>query len=106
MEETPKKLKEVIEVCFAVRNAGKDVQLEAQVLYNMEARPLVQEYWHMREQILRSEFILLQTLGFDLVVDHPYTYLLKYVKGLKGDRNLVQGDRHLAQIAWNFVNDR
>jgi hypothetical protein len=38
-------------------------------------------------------------VAFDLTVEHPYKYLLTYVKGIKGNRNL-------AQVAWNFVNDR
>ncbi len=42
---------------------------------------------------------MLQTVAFDLTVEHPYKYLLTYVKGIKGNRNL-------AQVAWNFVNDR
>lgn len=35
------------------------------------------------------ERILLQTIKFDLQVDHPYQFLLKYAKCLKGKRYLV-----------------
>jgi len=31
------------------------------------------------------ERILLQTIKFDLQVEHPYGYLLKYAKCLKGE---------------------
>jgi hypothetical protein len=31
------------------------------------------------------ERILLQTIKFDLQVEHPYSYLLKYAKCLKGE---------------------
>ena len=31
------------------------------------------------------ERILLQTIKFDLQTSHPYQYLLKYAKGLKGN---------------------
>lgn len=43
--------------------------------------------------------MLLQTLSFDLTVEHPYDFLLSFVKVLKGDRTI-------AQYAWNFLNDR
>ena len=49
------------------------------------------------------ERILLQTIKFDLQVDHPYSYLLKYAKTLKGDKTKIQ---QLVQMAWTFVNDR
>ena len=38
-------------------------------------------------------------LSFDLTVDHPYKFILAFVKMLKCDRIV-------AQYAWNFVNDR
>lgn len=34
------------------------------------------------------ERILLQTIRFDLQVEHPYSYLIKYAKALKGLRFL------------------
>lgn len=33
------------------------------------------------------ERILLQTIKFDLQVEHPYSYLIKYAKCLKGELN-------------------
>lgn len=35
--------------------------------------------------MLTLEKILLQTIKFDLQVEHPYSYLLKYAKCLKGN---------------------
>lgn len=69
------------------------------------------------------ERILLQTIKFDLQVDHPYQFLLKYAKCLKGMfyfsvallMNLYTtfcftGDKakltKMVQMAWTFVNDR
>ena len=49
------------------------------------------------------ERILLQTIKFDLQVEHPYTFLLKYAKCLKGDKTRLQ---KMVQMAWTFVNDR
>lgn len=48
------------------------------------------------------ERILLQTIKFDLQVEHPYTFLLKYAKCFKGDQQKLQ---KMVQMAWNFVND-
>lgn len=39
-----------------------------------------------REEVMTLERILLQTIKFDLQVDHPYSFLLKYAKSLKGER--------------------
>lgn len=35
-------------------------------------------------------------------MDHPYNFLVKYAKCLKGDNNKLQ---KIVQMAWNFVND-
>ena len=37
-----------------------------------------------QEELLTHERILLQTIKFDLQVQHPYAYLLKFAKALKG----------------------
>lgn len=78
------------------------------------------------------ERILLQTIKFDLQVEHPYTFLLRYVKQLKGNfgqmkwlgtcffffmfRHIMctsfhdSGEKNkvckVLQMAWTFVNDR
>jgi hypothetical protein len=48
-------------------------------------------------QVLLSERLLLQTLAFDLTVEHPYKYLLSYVKTLKGNQ-ANDTFKHLAQV--------
>jgi len=52
----------------------------------------------LKENVLRHERILLETIYFNFTVDHPYKHLLNHVKS-------VQGTNDLAQVAWNFVND-
>ena len=49
------------------------------------------------------ERILLQTIKFDLMVEHPYSYVTRFAKLLKGDQDKK---RTLVQNAWTFVNDR
>ncbi|XP_036147165.1 cyclin-K isoform X1 [Monomorium pharaonis] len=86
VEETPKKCKDIIKT----------------------AKTLVSEQKFMtfgedpKEEVLTLERILLQTIKFDLQVEHPYSYLLKYAKCLKGDKNKLQ---KMVQMAWTFVND-
>ena len=48
------------------------------------------------------ERVLLQTIKFDLQVDHPYSCILKYAKCLKGDKPKLQ---KMVQMSWTFVND-
>lgn len=47
-----------------------------------------------QEEVMVLERILLQTIKFDLQVEHPYMFLLRYVKQLKGNfwANEVVGD--------------
>lgn len=78
------------------------------------------------------ERILLQTIKFDLQVEHPYMFLLRYVKQLKGWKRYSVLPKHhvdtvshmggnqinvcnlgeknkvckVLQMAWTFVNDR
>ena len=79
-----------------------------------------------KEELLTHERILLQTIKFDLQVQHPYFFLLKYAKSLRGvvwrcglegglefTKSVVfciVGDKRkteeLVQTAWTFVNDR
>lgn len=89
VEETPKKLKDVL--CEAYK---KRFNVKAADTPDPESR----KFWEMREQVLVAERVLLQTLGFELQLEHPYRELLAYVKS-------VHMRRDFAQLAWNFVND-
>lgn len=46
------------------------------------------------------ERILLQTIKFDLQVEHPYSYLLKYAKCLKGESLSFLGGGWGAHSKW------
>ncbi|XP_038075051.1 cyclin-K-like [Patiria miniata] len=86
VEETPKKCKDIIRVAKL-----------------MVPEPHFSTFGDdPKEEIMTYERILLQTIKFDLQVDHPYSYLLKYAKTLKGDKAKIQ---QLVQMAWTFVND-
>ncbi|XP_041980049.1 cyclin-K [Aricia agestis] len=86
VEETPKKCKDIIKVAKSL--------LTEQKFGSFGEDP--------KEEVMTLERILLQTIKFDLQVEHPYGYLLKYAKCLKGDKAKLQ---KMVQMAWTFVND-
>lgn len=49
------------------------------------------------------ERILLKTIKFDLQVDHPYKFMLRYAKTFVGDRPKIE---KVVQMGWTFINDR
>lgn len=86
VEETPKKCKDIIKTAKGILS---DVKFQS---FGEDPK----------EEVMTLERILLQTIKFDLQVDHPYGFLVKYAKSLKGDNGKLQ---KMVQMAWNFVND-
>lgn len=86
VEETPKKCKDIINIARSLLSKEK--------FQTFGDDP--------KEEVMTLERILLQTIKFDLQVEHPYNYLVKYAKCLKGDKNKLQ---KMLQMAWTFVND-
>jgi len=86
VEETPRKLRDVIVESYKVQHN------------TVQPPENDQEFFRLKEQVLICERELLRVLGFDLAVEHAYRPLLAYVKSISGPRDL-------AQIAWNFIND-
>lgn len=86
VEETPKKCKDIIKV-------AKTCMTEKQFSTFGE---------DPKETVMIMERIILQTINFDLQVDHPYKHLLNYAENLNCDRDETQ---KLVQMAWTFIND-
>uniref|UniRef100_A0A8C2MTG9 Cyclin-K n=1 Tax=Cricetulus griseus TaxID=10029 RepID=A0A8C2MTG9_CRIGR len=86
VEETPKKCKDIIRTARSLLN---DVQFG-----EFGEDP--------QEEVMVLERILLQTIKFDLQVEHPYQFLLRYAKELRGDENKIH---KMIQMAWTFIND-
>jgi hypothetical protein len=59
---------------------------------------IIQEFTDIKDKVLHYERILLQTLNFEMRVEHPYKFLINDVKN-------IGGNKETAQTAWNFVND-
>ncbi|XP_025207298.1 cyclin-K-like [Melanaphis sacchari] len=86
VEETPKKCKDIIKLAKTI--------LPKEKYKTLGVDP--------KEEIMVLERILLQTIKFDLQVDHPYQFILKYAKCLKGNKTKLT---KIVQMAWTFVND-
>ncbi|ERL88296.1 cyclin-K-like [Dendroctonus ponderosae] len=86
VEETPKKCKDIIKIARTLLPDHKFTTFGCDP----------------KEEVMTLERILLQTIKFDLQVEHPYQFLLKYAKCLKGDKAKLQ---KMVQMAWTFVND-
>lgn len=86
VEETPKKCRDIIKVARQLLADDKYLSFGEDP----------------KEEVMTLERILLQTIKFDLQVEHPYSFLVKYAKCLKGENAKLQ---KMVQMAWNFVND-
>lgn len=92
VEETPKKSNDIVKFSKSI--------LSEQTFAQFGPDP--------KEEILTLERILLQTLRFDLEVEHPYEHLIKYVKHFVVVKAGINDDisrKELLQSAWTFVND-
>ncbi|GIY27423.1 cyclin-K [Caerostris darwini] len=86
VEETPKKCKDIIRIAKTFLDDSQFAQFGDDP----------------KEEVMTLERILLQTIKFDLRLDHPYGHLIRYAKCLKGDKLKLQ---NMVQMAWTFIND-
>lgn len=71
MEEQPRKLESVIQV--------------AQMCLNIPNADATKDFYHEQAQdLVFNENVLLQTLGFDVAVDHPHTHVVRTCQLVKG----------------------
>lgn len=71
MEEQPRKLESVIQV--------------AQICLNLPVPEPAKEFYQEHAQdLVFNENVLLQTLGFDVAVDHPHTHVVRTCHLVKG----------------------
>jgi len=84
-EETPRKLKDAVVMGYQMKYPDRPPLESEDMMKRQEALVMVE-----RE--------VLKAILFNMKVDHPYQELIKTVKQMKGQREL-------AQVAWNLVND-
>jgi cyclin T len=94
VEETPKKLRDVLAATFKLRNNG------------IELRQDSHQYAELKERVLVAERVLLQAISFDLSIDHPFRHIVSFIKSLPKDSLPKDKQQNFAQVSWNFCNDR
>jgi len=86
-EETPRKLKDAVSTGYSIKYPDRP-----------PLKPESEDMVKRQESLVSVEREVLKATLFNMKVDHPYQELIKTVKQMKGQREL-------AQVAWNLVND-
>lgn len=83
VEEQPRKLEHIIKVVH--------------ICLGMEAPdPLKENYAEQAQDLVFNENVLLQTLGFDVAIDHPHTHVVKTCHLVKASKDLAQTSYFMA----------
>ncbi|CAB4054374.1 CCNT [Lepeophtheirus salmonis] len=85
VEEQPRKLEHVIKV--------------AHICLHREQPPLdtrSEQYIEQAQELVTNENILLQTLGFDVAIDHPHTHVVRCCQLVKASKDLAQTSYFMA----------
>ncbi|XP_072350362.1 cyclin-T1-like isoform X2 [Scyliorhinus torazame] len=85
VEEQPRKLEHVIKVAHACLNPQEPSPDAKSDAYLQQAQDLV---------ILES--VILQTLGFDITIDHPHTHVVKCTQLVRASKDLAQTSYFMA----------
>ena len=92
VEEQPRKLEHVIKVAHMCLHRGK-----AQLDVRSEA------YQEQAQELVTNENILLQTLGFDVAIDHPHTHVVKCCQLVKAAKELAQTSYFMATNRYDYL---
>ncbi|XP_065087825.1 cyclin-T-like isoform X2 [Ochlerotatus camptorhynchus] len=83
VEEQPRKLEHIIKVVH--------------ICLGMDAPdPLKESYAEQAQDLVFNENVLLQTLGFDVAIDHPHTHVVKTCHLVKASKDLAQTSYFMA----------
>ncbi|KYB26727.1 hypothetical protein TcasGA2_TC031193 [Tribolium castaneum] len=85
VEEQPRKLEYVIRVANMCRN-NRDTNIDV----NSE------RYQTLSQDLVFNETVLLQTLGFDVAIDHPHTHVVRCCHLVRASKDLAQSSYFLA----------
>ena len=58
------------------------------------------------QELVRNENILLQTLGFDVAIDHPHTHVVKCCQLVKASKELAQTSYFMATNRCDIAGSR
>ncbi|XP_028398762.1 cyclin-T1-like isoform X2 [Dendronephthya gigantea] len=84
LEEQPRKLEHVIKVA--------NICLQK----NEHLDPKSEAYLQQAQDLVINESILLQTLGFELTVDHPHTHVVRITQLVRASKDLAQTSYFMA----------
>ncbi|EPY49497.1 cyclin Ctk2 [Schizosaccharomyces cryophilus OY26] len=86
IEDTAKKLREILLVHFQLKHPGLDADAHVQIIDDVKRKVLV------------LERMILELLCFDFRVRHPHTFMIKFAKSLNFSPSS-------ALVAWNICTD-
>ncbi|KAK0084523.1 hypothetical protein PV326_006244 [Microctonus aethiopoides] len=85
VEEQPRKLESVIKIshlCLHREASSVDIKSE--------------QYLDQAQDLVFNENVLLQTLGFDVAIDHPHTHVVRCCQLVKASKDLAQTSYFMA----------
>jgi len=85
VEEQPRKLEHVIKVSHVCLNRDQP---------HLDSKS--EKYLEQAQELVSNENILLQTLGFDVAIDHPHTHVVKCCQLVKAHKELAQTSYFMA----------
>ncbi|CAK1548982.1 unnamed protein product [Leptosia nina] len=86
VEEQPRKLEYVIKVAHVCLHRGEGVN----------ALTSSEQYQEQAQDLVFNENVLLQTLGFDVAIDHPHTHVVRTCHLVKAPKDLAQTSYFMA----------
>jgi len=102
VEETPKKIRDVLNVFHHL------YQKREGVTSTVPLDIMSQAYYDLKQQLINTERYILKDLGFILHVEHPHKFVCNFVHQLvprSSDGGVSVSGKRLATLAWNYVND-
>eukprot|EP00092_Neocalanus_flemingeri_P010283 GFUD01011079.1.p1 GENE.GFUD01011079.1~~GFUD01011079.1.p1 ORF type:complete len:1280 (-),score=489.79 GFUD01011079.1:860-4699(-) len=85
VEEQPRKLEHVIKVSHICLHRDQP---------HLDSKS--EQYLEQAQELVSNENILLQTLGFDVAIDHPHTHVVKCCQLVKASKELAQTSYFMA----------
>lgn len=86
-------LNTVLFVAAPAASTSSDTQAAQRQQHDLQPDSLIlvgQEYYAMKQILIVDEQLLLRTINFDIVVEHPHRYVLNFSKFLGVTHSLVQ----------------
>jgi len=94
IEESPRRLRDVINVCDHI----KQKKLKKSEITPMDYNGT--KYFNAKNNVIKAERRILKELGFCVHVRHPHKVIITYLQILEHEKNVA-----LARAAWNYMND-